>query len=172
LLPLAQLPYGFSFLVAAALAALILLNELGASTRVRGAFARLILLISALATLFTGFTLLGLGSLDVSNWLSGLLSTNTAALPRLLDQVSAAGIGGVALLSLFWVTRPAEAGTRLLLGLFVLLALAGALFPLLLTLNDQSLPRHTLLLLSLLALLLTTLLGTRIARVSEQRGLT
>ena len=106
----------------------------------------------------------------MSNWLSGLFTLNTSALPHLLDQVSAGGLAVTALLSLFWLTRPSGTTTRLLLALLSLLALAGALAPLLLTLSDQALPRHALLLLSLLSLLLATLIGTRVARVSDQRA--
>jgi hypothetical protein len=161
--------YGWAFVFEAVLSALLLLVAGTASIIVQGPIPRTILSLTSIAALISGAAFLGIGSSDISQLLTQLLSPTDPN--QLLSVVFTIGLVAATIISLFWLARPFTRVDRVILsipfGIALVCTLIQSAIPLPPFYGDSATQKHILLLVALIALIQGTLLA---AQMERERG--
>jgi tRNA A-37 threonylcarbamoyl transferase component Bud32 len=157
---------GSDHLVEFSLSLLLLLVLLGAAVAVRSPAAWTILALACGALVVAGIALLAQSVLayaapDMQTWIVTRFQAGT------LNQLLTIGLGGTALASLLWLTRPSPWRSRLALLVVFGLSLACILWQY--PAGDAEVPKHILLLIGLITLIQGALLASQIERLHRRK---
>lgn len=156
--------YGWALVTESGLALLVtLINGIG-STLVRNATTRLIMLLTAFASLIASGAFAAASSKDIQ----ALISTSATSATTYAETFNLLFTGSLtiaAILSLYWLLRPFTMIQRILL--FICFGLGLACFLTQVGMPIEYIVKHELLLLGLIALVLGALLATQLERVQR-----
>lgn len=155
--------YGWALVTESALALLLTLIAGIGSTMVQNMLSRLIMLFTALASLIAGGTFAAASSKDIQIWLNSLAPANTYT--DTFNLLFTGGLTIAAILSLYWLLRPFTMMQRILL--FICFGLGLVCFLAQLGMPIETITKHQLLLVGLIALVLGTLLATQLERMQK-----
>jgi serine/threonine protein kinase len=153
--------YGWALVIESVLALFLTLITGIGSTMVQSMPSRLIMLLTALASLIAGGTFAAASSKDIQAWLNSLAPANTYT--DTFNLLFTGSLTIAAILSLYWLLRPFTMMQRILL--FICFGLGLACFLTQLGMPIDNITKHQLLLLGLIASVLGALLATQLERM-------